>query len=116
MLVVVPWSLDRVVSGQPITFKPFVVTARYAAEYRNHWWVNVRRTKSDSTIESPSDVSPYPLSKDRIADKPVSDGGGNFGRIARTGLLDEYVDATMQTALCGIPTHDWVTFLKRFRQ
>ena len=116
MLVVVPWALDKVVSGSPIVFKPFVVSARYAAEFRNHWWSHVRDARGDTAIESPTILGPYPSSKDRIADKPVRDGGGNFGRIARTGLLDDYVRMALETSLSGIPTKEWVAFLKRFGQ
>lgn len=35
LLVVVPWALDKVVSGSPQVFTPFVIGARHAADYRN---------------------------------------------------------------------------------
>jgi hypothetical protein len=36
LLVVVPWVLSSVISGTPRVFLPFVVPAKYAAEYRNY--------------------------------------------------------------------------------
>ena len=116
LLVVVPWALDKVLSGTPIVFKPFVVSARYAAEHRNYWWQQVRDTSTDSTIVSPVDVVPYPTDKRRAADRLVSDGGGNFGRLARTGLLDDYVEDAMTIRLAGISAGNRVSFLRRFRQ
>ena len=116
LLVVVPWALDKVVSGTPTIFKPYMVSASYAAEFRNQWWTQVRKTRSDTGIQSPAGISPYPSSSEQIADRAVRDGGGNFGRIARTGLMDDYVKETLDTQLCGIPTREWAAFFRRFRQ
>ena len=116
LLVVVPWALDNVVSGNPMTFKPYIVSAGYAAEYRNYWWSEVRNARGDRHIDSPIDISPYPSSSEQIADRPASDGGGNFGRLARTGMMDTYIHSTLDTPLCGIPTREWVAFLRQFRQ
>jgi hypothetical protein len=33
LLVVVPWALSNVLSGNPIVFKPYIKPARYIAEY-----------------------------------------------------------------------------------
>src|SRR5690606_36189697 len=38
LLVVYPWHLDEVISGTPQLLRPFVVSARYAAEHRNYYW------------------------------------------------------------------------------
>jgi len=38
LLVVVPWALSHVISGAPIVFEPFAMSARHAAEYRNWYW------------------------------------------------------------------------------
>lgn len=38
MLMVVPWALSDVISGSPQVFAPFVMSARYAAAYRNYHW------------------------------------------------------------------------------
>jgi len=112
LLVVVPWVLSNVISGKPIVFKPFIVSARYAAEYRNYWWQNVRETSEDTTIVSPSNVSPYPSSRDFIDDKPREDKGKNFGRIARTGIMDEWVKSFDDVKLLGIRIKDWREFFK----
>ena len=116
LLVVVPWALNRVLSGTPVSFRPFVASARYAAEFRNYWWTNVRRSAQDRGITMPGSVPEYPQKGDQILDRPTADRGGNFGRIARTGLMDEYVEKMKQTTLAGIPTGEWLTFLKQFKQ
>ena len=116
LVVVVPWVLGNVISGSPVLFEPFVESAKYAAEYRNHFWQNVRRTKQDITIAVPEGVAPYPVKSDQILDKPAQDGGGNFGRIARTGLMDQYKAKLDDIPLCGISTVYWREFLKTFQE
>lgn len=116
LLVVVPWALDNVLSGRPVTHKPFIESARYAAEHRNYWWTEVRETRADRRIISPEDVTPYPSKSDRIADRPVTDGGGNFGRLARTGLMDAYIQETLDVPLAGIPVERWLEFLRQLKQ
>ena len=116
LIAVVPWALDNVLSGVPTTYKPFVSQARYAAEYRNHWWAEVRSARSDTSIAIPQDVGPYPAKSDRVADRPASDRGGNFGRLARTGLMNAYIEETLNLRLSGIPVKEWIAFLRRFAQ
>ena len=116
LIVVVPWALSNVLSGSPVTYKPFVVQSKYAAAYRNYWWSEVRNTRSDASISSPDGVAPYPSKSDRVADRPASDRGSNFGRLARTGMMDAYIDETLNLRLSGIPVQDWVDFLRRFEQ
>lgn len=116
LIVVVPWALSNVLSGVPITYKPFVTSAKYAAEYRNHWWVNIRQTKSNTRIDIPSNVRHYPSKSDAVTDRPASDGGGNFGRLARTGIMDEYIAETLSLPLAGIPARSWIDFLRQFEQ
>jgi hypothetical protein len=60
LIVVVPWALSNVISGSPKVFSPFVESARYAAEYRNYHWQQLRQTGSSADIVSPPGVSPYP--------------------------------------------------------
>jgi len=55
-----PWALSNILSGEPVIHKPFVTQAKYATEYRNYWWSEVRRTRSDASIAIPGDVVPYP--------------------------------------------------------
>ena len=116
IIVVVPWILSNVLSGTPMTYKPFVVQAKYAALFRNYWWTEIREARSDTSIVSPQGVSPYPQKKDRVADRPVSDSGSNFGRLARTGIMNEYIQNMLETPLSGIPASAWINFLKQFEQ
>lgn len=116
LVVVVPWVLGNVISGSPVLFEPFVESAKYAAEFRNYFWQHVRRTKQDTTITVPDDVTPYPTKSDQILDKAVQDGGGNFGRLARTGLMDRYKAKLDDIPLCGISTVYWREFLKTFQE
>ena len=116
LIVVVPWVLGNVISGSPILFEPFVESAQYAAEYRNYHWQYVRETKQDTGITIPEGVGAYPSKADQILDKPHSDGGGNFGRLARTGIMDSYMQKLNEVQLCGIKTIYWRQFLKAFQE
>ena len=116
LIVVVPWVLDNVISGSPILFEPFVDSARYAAAYRNYHWRSVRRTSSNTEIEAPDGIRPYPRKSDPILDKPAADGGGNFGRLARTGMMDAYMLKLNEVQLCGIKSTYWREFLKTFQE
>ena len=111
MLVVVPWVLSNVLAGTPVILRPFIESARYAAEYRNYYWQYVRESRSrDSSVILAEGVSPYPTKSDRISDKAASDAGGNFGRIARYGVMKEYTDIMRGMDIRGIPAKDWSDF------
>ena len=116
LIVVVPWVLGNVISGTPILFEPFIESARYAAEYRNHHWQHVRESLSDSGIVTPVGIVPYPTKSDQNNDRPKADGGNNFGRLARTGMMDDYVRKLEEVSLCGIQTVYWRDFLKAFQE
>lgn len=116
LIVVVPWVLGNVISGSPILFEPFVESAKYAADYRNHHWQSIRETNQDTRIEIPKGVRPYPSKADQILDKPHSDRGGNFGRLARTGIMDSYMQKLNEVQLCGIKTIYWRQFLRAFQE
>jgi hypothetical protein len=116
LIVVVPWVLGNVISGSPILFEPFLESARYAADFRNYHWQFVRKTAQDATIEIPRHAQPYPSKADQILDKPRSDSGGNFGRLARTGMMDAYMAKLNEVSLCGIKTAFWREFLKAFQE
>jgi len=116
LIVVVPWVLGNVISGSPILFEPFIESARFAALYRNYHWQHVRRTTQDSSIDLPSGARPYPSKADQISDKPRYDSGGNFGRLARTGMMDDYMSKLNDVPLCGIKTVFWREFLKAFQE
>jgi hypothetical protein len=114
LLVVVPWYLDNVLSGSPVAAQPFVVSARWAAEYRNYYWQHVRNAEvgADRSIKSPA-AEPYPSKNDLIADVPAYDGGSNFGRLARVpGLMTEWIDETNRVEVLGIRIEDWFRFLR----
>ncbi len=111
MLVVVPWVLSNVLSGTPIVLRPFIESARYAAEYRNYYWQYVRESRSrDRSVTLAEGVSPYPTKSDRISDKAASDAGNNFGRIARYGVMREYTETMRGMDVRGISAKDWSKF------
>ena len=116
LIVVVPWRLSNVLSGGPLAYKPFVAQAKYSAEYRNYWWTAVRESTGDKGIAIPSDVKPYPSKSAHVSDRPASDSGGNFGRLARTGIMKRYIEEMLELPLSGIPVSDWIDFLKKFEQ
>lgn len=113
LVAVVPWYLSNVLSGEPTVLTPWVYPARDAAEYRNHWWTEVRATTADPGIIHPQNqVRPYPVKADEVADKPVSDRGGNFGRLARTGLMDNFIRASLRHPIAGIAAEHWIRFFR----
>lgn len=115
LLVVIPWNLNNVLSGRPVIYQPYIINAKYAARARNFYWENMRDTSLSKEIVSPRGVTPYPKASVEISDKPKSDGGGNFGRIARVnGLMDEYITTTLRTAIAGIPAIYWIDFFVTF--
>lgn len=113
-VVVVPWALKNVIPGYPKVFSPYVIPSRYAAELRNYYWTYKRKAKTDPEIISPEDISPYPSKVDQIQDRAKSDRGGNFGRYARTGIMDGYLTKAKQETLCGVPAEYWLHFFKVF--
>lgn len=117
LLVCVPWALRNVISGHPRVFDPYIISARYAAHLRNHYWQYSRNAKSNAGIRPPKGpVRPYPAKSDQIADVPESDPGGNFGRYARTGLMDEYKKQVLTQPICGVPAGAWLDFFKLFTE
>jgi hypothetical protein len=115
MIAVVPWALTNVISGSPIVFSPYIASARYAADYRNYHWQNLRSTSADTTIRIAGNIGPYPKKSDAISDVPLADSGGNFGRFARTGLMDDYLGRARQELLSGIRAEHWLGFFKIFQ-
>lgn len=116
LLVVVPWALSEVVSGTPKVFAPFVVSAKYAAEYKNWYWQHKRTGTSNKSVTLSQVTQNYPTKSDMISDRPVSDSGGNFGRLARTGILDDYIPELFDERLVGIPLSAWQRFLSIFTE
>ena len=118
LLVVYPWALANVIGGTPRLLEPFIVNARYAAKYRNYHWEHVKKAQGErSTGIVLSDVTrTYPTKADEIHDKPVSDNGKNFGRFARTGIMDAYKERLLSQNLLGIPIVAWIRFLSLFSE
>ena len=118
LLVVVPWHLKNVLSGEPVVYKPYIEQACYVAEFRNWFWSACRRTGDpldQRQVKAPDQqVGPYPSPKTRIADRPVKDQGSNFGRVARlAGLMDDYTFCLRGQRIAGIPADHWILFFKR---
>ncbi len=113
LVAVVPWALSNVLSGTPIAFDPWSELARYAAEYRNYHWAYVREIGKNGSpkINRPSDPRPYPKKADHVADSAVVDAG-NFGRLARTGIMDDYIASAMREEICGVPAPVWINFFQ----
>lgn len=117
LVVVVPWYLSNVLSGTPITIAPWVESARYAAEFRNHWWQHVRQARGDAGIALAAGVGPYPTKDQQITDRPNSDSGNNFGRIARIDdLMGDFITEALKTSVAGIPADDWVVFFRTYSE
>jgi hypothetical protein len=116
LLVVFPWVLNRVISGSPELYSPFVVQARHAAEFRNWHWQNVTRAGGKAGITVSSVIDHYPSKSQLIGDEPHHDRGSNFGRFARTGLMDGYMERLFEQDLMGIPLDAWQRFLAMFSE
>lgn len=117
LLCVVPWHFSNVTSGTPVARDPWVVPARWAAEYRNYWWTHVKDSTASKEIVIPSGVSPYPTKDQQISDVPIApDKGKNFGRLARVaGLMGAFVRDSLSQEALGIQIRDWVTFFARHK-
>ena len=58
----------------------------------------------------------YPAKSEPISDVAVHDDGGNFGRFARTGIMDDYRERLFREELSGIPLSAWQKFLSAFSE
>lgn len=116
LVVIVPWLLSQIISGRPKLLGPFVENARYAAAWRNYYWQHIRKTRGDRRIMVPENVHPYPRKTDAINDRPISDSGNNFGRIARTGIMDGYIKEIYSERIAGIEIDHWSRFVKIFTE
>ena len=110
-LLLVPWSLSNVLSGSPVIFDPCVTGTRTVAKRRNKWWTETRRSRDSMDMRMPDAVGPYPGARENIADEPASDAGGNFGRLARMGMFDEYKKRVNNEEVAGVAVSDWQRFL-----
>jgi len=51
-----------------------------------------------------------------ISDRPESDSGGNFGRLARAGVMEDYIAELFEENLAGIQLLAWQRFLSVFTE
>lgn len=117
LVCVVPWYLSSAVSGRAEVAEPWVESARFAAEWRDFWWMNIRRSESDPSLEYPEKVAPYPTKSDHVSVEPKSDSGKNFGRLPRCRpLMDKFIETTMSVPILGISTEAWVHFLSLHKE
>ncbi len=116
LFVVYPWYLSEVISGVPRLAIPYVELARYVAEHRNHYWEFVMKHQKSARVVLSSASHPYPKKTDEISDKAEQDAGRNFGRIARTGILDDFAQRSGDRLLSGIPAKHWRRFLRVFTE
>jgi hypothetical protein len=113
LIVVVPWALSNVLAGIPVAYASFLESAQYAAKQRNFYWQHEREAKSGATVTLAKRVGPYPKKSDQISDRAANDAGGNFGRLARYGIMGEYVNDMKQVPLRGVSVSAWLSFFHR---
>lgn len=114
LAVVFPWALSNVLSGVPRLFPPFIASAGYVARVRNHYWQYDRGPDKIPEIRLSSATGHYPQKSKRINDEAASDKGRNFGRIARTGIMEKFKADTFAEQLAGIPVRSWLDFFRAF--
>lgn len=113
LLVIVPWILSDVISGSPRLFQPWIESARYVAEYRNFHWRGSRSKQTKSQhIRSPVNIKHYPDIRQEASDEAEDDKGKNFGRVARTGIIDSYVKFIKENKYLGIKISHWIEFFR----
>ena len=118
LLCIIPWYLSDAVCGNPVLTTPWVFSAKAASEATKRYWVYERQTDKPLTLEerrleTPLGVRPYmENARDKTNYKPFNDGGNNFGRLARTGIMSDFVNETLMTDILGIPADNWRLFLK----
>ena len=118
LLCIIPWYLSDAVCGHPVLATPWVFSAKAAAEATRRYWIYERQTEkpmklAQRNLEVPNNIKPYMVNaRDKTNYKPINDGGNNFGRLARTGIMSNFVEDTLLTDILGIPANNWRMFLK----
>lgn len=112
LLVIVPWCLENVTAGAPKAFTPYIESAKYAAEVRNWHWQYKMKGDADKRAIKTVTAAPYPKQRDEISDEAVHDKGKNFGRIFRTGIMNDYLKQIDQLNVLGVPAWFWRAFFK----
>lgn len=117
LLVVFPWGLDEIISGAPKLYRPFIEEARFAAEHRNHYWETRKDVSAElAKVDLSPITAPYPSKSQKFNDTPVADKGGNFGRVARGGLMTDFITELLNQPISGIPARYWQGFLEIFSE
>lgn len=117
LVCVVPWYLNNAVAGTAQVTTPWVEQAKYAAEWRDHWWEFIRDQKDPSAprgVIPAANATPYPSKADEVSVVPANhESGDNFGRLPRCRpLMDAFIDEALDHAILGIPARHWMAFLK----
>lgn len=119
LLCIVPWYLSDAVCGNPVLVSPWVFSAKAASEMTKRHWVYLRQSDTPKSLsqrglkELSKEIKPYmENARDKTNYIPLEDGGNNFGRLARTGIMDDFVKETLRTDILGIPADNWRLFLK----
>lgn len=117
LVCVVPWYFNNAVAGTAQVTTPWVEQARYAAQWRDHWWEFVREPKDPAAprgVRVPPNAAPYPSKADLVSVLPENgDGGNNFGRLPRCRpLMDDFLKDSLDHTILGIPALDWQRFLR----
>ena len=76
----------------------------------------IRSGGKKSGIKMSGVTDHYPSKTQLISDEPEHDRGGNYGRFARTGLMDEYMKRLFEQELVGVPLNAWQRFLAIFTE
>jgi hypothetical protein len=112
LIVVVPWALSNVLAGSPVVYPVFIDQSGYTAGQRNYYWQYERGPASAKGITFATGATVYPVKTDKISDKPTA-ADTNFGRLARYGIMEKFVEDTMATPIRGVPADEWLRFFKR---
>lgn len=115
LLVVFPWALNNVISGSARLFEPYIENAKYAAEYRNWHWQHGGASPR-AAVQLAAGAAIYPAKADEVSDRVTNDGGGNFGRIARTNLMEAFKTECDAKLLSGIQMSHWRRFFRVFKE
>lgn len=82
----------------------------------DYHWEHLRQTTESRGITLSVVETAYPSKSAQISDRPDYDAGGNFGRFARTSLMDDYIATLRNEEIVGIPIWAWQRFLGMFSQ
>lgn len=112
LLVVIPWTLDNATTGTPEIHEPYITSAKGASKHVDYYWKQERNSCKDTGIQRPNNVTPYPENSDKIHDIPNYENGGNYGRVARSGMMDNYIEKMLLKKISGKDIQCWIDFLK----